>query len=99
MIGPAARLRDYAYRYCNTGETFDYQGQTISKRWHDPTVELEHRHSGPIRLPKELLEEGRRRQQKKESQTAYDEAAVDAMLEGLPPEARAMLLAKLQKPK
>ena len=99
MIGPAARLRDYAYHYCNTGEGFDYKRQTITRRWHDPTVELEHRHSGPIQLPKELLEEGKRRQQQKETQVAYDEAAIDAMLEGLPPEARAMLLAKLQQPK
>jgi hypothetical protein len=53
--------------------------------------------SGPIQIPRELIEEGRRRQQKQESRAAYDEAAIDAMLEGLPPEARAMLLEKLKQ--
>ena len=97
MIGPAARLRDFAYRYCNVGEPFKLGTENVERRWHDPTVELEHMRSGPIQIPRELIEEGRRRQQKQESRAAYDEAAIDAMLEGLPPEARAMLLEKLKQ--
>ena len=38
MFGPAARLRDYAWRYCNVGDDFDYDGQTLTMRWHDTSL-------------------------------------------------------------
>ncbi len=95
MIGPAARLRDYAHRYCNVEQNISFLNQELTMRWHDANHQLTRRHSQPITLPEELLALGRQRDQDISTSNPYNEAALDKMLEELSPEMRAVLMKKL----
>ena len=50
MVGPAARLRDYAYRYCNAQDTFEFNGREIARRWHVPSLNIQATPAPPIRI-------------------------------------------------
>ena len=81
MVGPAARLRDYAFRYCNVGNTFEFGGKVLERRWHDPTLEDPHILTAAIKRPR------RHNEPSIDTKDGYSDAVLDAFLKELPPAA------------
>ena len=81
MVGPAARYRDFALRYCNSEEEVEVAGETCRFRWHDPANAARDRVLEPM--------------VRSEESAALD-PMLEKMLEGMSEAQRALLLKRLQ---
>lgn len=81
MVGPAARLRDYAFRYCNVGNTFEFEGEVLERRWHEPTLEDAHILTAAIKRPRGRVDSST------DPKDGYSNAILNAFLKELPPAA------------